>query len=390
MTEAIVDTLEAIQINKQQTQLSFRSPRAGNGGAQTFVQQQPVGQLGQRIVVRQIIDFLLIALDHAHIREHRHIMTQLATVVLHADDVLPLRIDFAVLAPIPDFPGPAPGGMQLLPELTIKGAIMPAGGKHARLPANHLGGFVAGDLAESIVDIQDGLVDVTDQHPLTGAVEHHTGLAQALLTVNLLGNITQHAHQPHGATAFVAHCLAADLNPAVTILPANPIADIQALGVPSQMTHQLPAGQLAVLGIQQLQPVREQGALLGKSENFPTAQRDIHFATGDIPVPETIVAPYQGKIEALLTASERLFMLAPTTQVVTHEKIQPNTGHQHKGRTLDALQPRLQRGINQLKKAVAEQNPGRGHDDIGQGHRQGASAGSHTGFPEQFINIRKL
>ncbi|MNV84286.1 hypothetical protein D3C71_1781480 [compost metagenome] len=76
--------------------------------------------------MRQAIEFALRMLDRADIAEHRHIVTELAVVIVDGADGLPLRIDLATLAPVPDFPAPFALGRQGVEHVPVeRGVVAP-------------------------------------------------------------------------------------------------------------------------------------------------------------------------------------------------------------------------------------------------------------------------
>src|SRR5207253_11179957 len=57
---------------------------------------------------------------------------------------------------------------------------MMAGLEHARLVAKHFFSLIAGNLHERTVHMDDQPLTVSDQHPLTSAIEHRCCLTQTL------------------------------------------------------------------------------------------------------------------------------------------------------------------------------------------------------------------
>ena len=113
-------------------------------------------------------------------------MAELTLIVVDAAQILPLWIDVAVLAPIPDLAAPGPVLAQCMPHLLIEGRIVLAGGEQFRRLAEHFLRAVAGDAAECRVDVHDVLMRIGDQHAFLGAVEDRSGLLQTGL-LQMLG-----------------------------------------------------------------------------------------------------------------------------------------------------------------------------------------------------------
>ena len=62
MAEHVVDRLEAIEVDAEQSEAFARGLGEVEGGGDAFVERHPVRQVGERIVVRQMRDALLVAL----------------------------------------------------------------------------------------------------------------------------------------------------------------------------------------------------------------------------------------------------------------------------------------------------------------------------------------
>lgn len=106
MAQAIVDALKVVQVQQQQGTTALVGLSRRQGLLDAVGEQQAVGQAGQRVVVGQVGQFLLRMLDCADVTEYRHVMAQFTIVVANGANGLPLRVDFAAFAPVPDFPAP--------------------------------------------------------------------------------------------------------------------------------------------------------------------------------------------------------------------------------------------------------------------------------------------
>ncbi|MCY1414984.1 hypothetical protein D9M71_304510 [compost metagenome] len=82
-------------------------------------------------------------------------MAGLALLVVYRPDALPLRVERAILAAIPDFAAPAPLLGEVPPHVAVERRIVPARLQQARCVAESLGLAVAGDAAEGRIDIGD-------------------------------------------------------------------------------------------------------------------------------------------------------------------------------------------------------------------------------------------
>ncbi|MNF51691.1 hypothetical protein D3C84_330150 [compost metagenome] len=179
MAEAFVDVLEVIQVQQQQGAAELFAAGALQHMLDAFGEEQAVGQVGQRVVVGEEVQLMLGAFDRADIGEHRDIVGQLARLVLDGTDVLPERVDLAVLAPVPHLAAPFPAALKGVPHGLVEGRSVAAGAEDARIPAQHLGLLEAGDAGEGAVDMDDVAPRVGDQHAFLGGVEYRGGLAQA-------------------------------------------------------------------------------------------------------------------------------------------------------------------------------------------------------------------
>ncbi|MNI38288.1 hypothetical protein D3C73_924210 [compost metagenome] len=104
--KAVVDHHEVIQIDHQQRATPLVQLRRCQGLGGAVGEQQAIGQAGKRIVMGQVPQFVFRILDGADIGKYRHEMTATPQVVVNHANGLPLRIDFAAFAPVPDFAAP--------------------------------------------------------------------------------------------------------------------------------------------------------------------------------------------------------------------------------------------------------------------------------------------
>ncbi|MDT4845737.1 hypothetical protein FQZ97_797330 [compost metagenome] len=181
VAEAFVDVLEVVEVQQQQGTVLLFAAGAFQHLGDALGEQQAIGQVGQRVMVGEEVQLVLGTLDRADVGEHRHVVGQLAFVVVDGADVLPERVELAVLAPVPHLAAPFPAVAQGVPHGLVEGLGVAAGTEDARVFAQHLGFVVAGDAGEGAVDVDDAAGGVGDQYALLGTVEHRGGLAQAAL-----------------------------------------------------------------------------------------------------------------------------------------------------------------------------------------------------------------
>jgi len=195
VAEAFVDVLEVVEVDDHHRAAALVGEDALERAFHPFDEQQPVRQAGQRVVVRQVIEFVLRALDRGDVGEHRDVVAEFAVLVVDRPQVLPDREDFTALAPVPDFPAPLAALVQALPHHLVEGVVMAAGLEHRRQLAEYFLLLVTGDALEGAVDVDDLLLGIGHQHAFQGAVENRRGLAQAGLVGPARGVLQAHARE---------------------------------------------------------------------------------------------------------------------------------------------------------------------------------------------------
>ncbi|MNF71292.1 hypothetical protein D3C84_532390 [compost metagenome] len=178
--EAVIDHLEMIQIDHQQRTAALLDLRRRQCLLGTVGEQQAVGQIGQWIVMRQVLEFVLGILDRADVGKHRDVVAELAVVVMNQADRLPLRVDPAVFATVPDLAAPLAATVERGEHRLVETRRVVAGLEQAGLLAQHFFALVAGNLHEGAVHMDDDPITVGDQHAFAGAIEHGGGLTQTL------------------------------------------------------------------------------------------------------------------------------------------------------------------------------------------------------------------
>src|SRR5450759_1450103 len=102
MAEGVVDVLEIVQVNEQQRTFSATT-RAGSQCLLEPVQQKPpVGQVSERVVERQILDFFFCRLAFRKVDKCPNIMCDDPVAPLDGGDAAPTGIYLPVFASIPD------------------------------------------------------------------------------------------------------------------------------------------------------------------------------------------------------------------------------------------------------------------------------------------------
>ena len=126
----VVDTLEVVQIQKAHRQQFFAALGVGDGHGQPVIQQAPVGQPGQHVIVGDAVQFILMGLELADVGEDGDVIADLAVLAAHGVDGQQFRIHFAAAPAVPDLTLPAASGAQFQPHLLIELAGLPARAEH--------------------------------------------------------------------------------------------------------------------------------------------------------------------------------------------------------------------------------------------------------------------
>ena len=99
--QCVVDLFETVKIGKHQRYLPIVSARLLEGLRQPFVQQAPVRQPGQWIVVSAVENLLLGLLARGDVVEKGHILHNASFRGTHRRNGFPNGIDFTVLTTLP-------------------------------------------------------------------------------------------------------------------------------------------------------------------------------------------------------------------------------------------------------------------------------------------------
>ena len=253
VAQGVVEGLEVVQIDKQQGAGLLVARAIVQRHLQPVQQQAAVGQLGERVVKGQPLDLVFRCLALGDVAHGADVMTDLAIVAQHRADAQPFRVDFAVLAAIPDFPLPGTQFAQAVPQAAVEGRVVPPGLQDADLASHHIFGLVAGDFAEGAVHPQDDSMAVGDHHAFLG-FEGRGGNPQQLFGMLAFGNIARGSIQI--APAANIHGLGIDLYlDLAAILAAVACFEVIALSafVLQQLREQagrhgvIPVGQLPLL-----------------------------------------------------------------------------------------------------------------------------------------------
>ena len=148
-----------IQIDHQQRTATLVDLRRSQRLLGAVSEQQAIGQIGQRVVMSQVLEFMFGVLDRADVGKHRHVMAEPAQIVVNDADGLPLRVDFAAFAPVPDFPAPLADAVECGEHRLIESRRMMAGLEQTGSLAEHFFTLITGDLHEGAVHMDDQPLD---------------------------------------------------------------------------------------------------------------------------------------------------------------------------------------------------------------------------------------
>jgi hypothetical protein len=122
VAQGIVDVLEPIKIQEHHrdvTAMAVASCR-GQGLLKPALKVGAVGQVGQGVEMRQMVDLLFCRLALRDVDEAADVVLNVAVCAADGGDRKPLRVDAAVLASVPDFALPLAGAPDRLPHGAIR------------------------------------------------------------------------------------------------------------------------------------------------------------------------------------------------------------------------------------------------------------------------------
>ena len=166
MAQDVIDALEIVQIHEHQGPVVAGLGTGFDGMLQAIEQQTAIGQLGQRVVKRQVANFFLGRFAAGNVKQRTDVMGGGLGLVFDGGNGQPLGVDFTVFAAIPDLSRPGAVAEQLLAHGSIKRRTMPTRFQDAGAFAHHICGAVAGDVGKGLVDLQDAAFGIGDDHAL--------------------------------------------------------------------------------------------------------------------------------------------------------------------------------------------------------------------------------
>ena len=206
----VVDRLETVQIQIADRNDLVHAVGAGNRLLHPVRQQHAIGQTGQRIVIGQVFDLLLLLFVFGDVGKNADIVRGFTRRILHRRDAELFRILLAVLAPVPQLARPMLRLQQLLPQLGYRTRCpcRPDLSTRGVLP-NTSSSLKPGDLGKCTVDIDHCPRGIGDQNAFARIVEHAGGQFDLLLRLLALGDVAPDRQQI--ALAAYIHRTAAHL-----------------------------------------------------------------------------------------------------------------------------------------------------------------------------------
>ncbi len=167
------------------------------------IEQHAVGQVGQRVVMGQVLKLLRRLLDAGDVGKHAGIEHGCAVIVVYRAECEPFGVDLAVLATIPDLAAPLATFLQTAPERLVELRRMLPRAEETAGHADDFVVFIAGNLGERAVDLDDLGREVGNHHPFRAAFEYGGRLAQTVVGLALFGDVFLNADEVGGAAAGV-------------------------------------------------------------------------------------------------------------------------------------------------------------------------------------------
>ena len=201
----VVDLLEVVQIDEQQRQLTPNPLSLGDGMAEAVHEQEAVGQPGQHIEVRQMVDALLRQLLLGDVVQDGDVALRPAVGIPYAGQADPQRLNPAVVVLMGDLPLPGPCRFDHLGQFAAKSFGHALRSELTTVSAFHLGRRVAGDAGEGRVHLQDPPVGVHDDDAVQRAGEHAGGQAQLRLGAHTFGQVPNEADEASPPVGQLLH-----------------------------------------------------------------------------------------------------------------------------------------------------------------------------------------
>ena len=178
VAEGVVDRLETVQVQIQHRHQPLIVLRRRQRLFQAFLQQQAVGQFGERVVIGETVDVCIGQFLLGEVGEHAQVIDGLALFVADGNDGQPFRVSLGILAPVPDFALPVAELDERGPHGLVKSGIVPIRAQQPGGLADGLRFAVTGDGGERAVHLQDVGLGVGNDDAFGAVLEHLAGKSQ--------------------------------------------------------------------------------------------------------------------------------------------------------------------------------------------------------------------
>ena len=196
MAEAVVDALEAVEVDKHHGHLAMLAPRRRQRLLQAVEKQHPVGQVGQVIVLGQMTGARLGLLALGDVGQHHHIVGDLAQRIADAGVGHPQRQLGVIFAQADNFAFPMVAQRHLRPDL-IDAGVVQGRAQRRQWRAHHAVGCLAGHVDIRLIDGQHNMRAVGHQNGVAATAEHPGGNCHHVFCLLAFGNVAQYRVRQH-------------------------------------------------------------------------------------------------------------------------------------------------------------------------------------------------
>lgn len=153
---AVVDGFEAVQIEIAHGHPFLVAAGLHNCLLHAVGEQYSVGQAGQRIVMGDMLELLLVLLDVGNVAGNSQVVADFTQVVPDFGNGKQRCVDLPGFGTVPQFSAPVPLVFDGLPHALIKIGALVSRLEEARIPAEYFIAAIAGVAGKSGIGIDDG------------------------------------------------------------------------------------------------------------------------------------------------------------------------------------------------------------------------------------------
>lgn len=187
----IVDQLEPVQVQHQQCGVRLVALRMRERLRHPVVEQQPVRQAGQGIVISELQQLVFGFLDGRDVGEDRDVVGYIAAFVPDGSNGFPCGEAFARFTEVPDFTLPHTVFFEQTPQAPVELIVLPFGFQHARILSDHFLRRVARYPGKRVVDGGNRAGGIGDDDRIVRVLEYCCGLPQLFLRFRHLRHVEQ-------------------------------------------------------------------------------------------------------------------------------------------------------------------------------------------------------